>query len=73
MKPYNKGFETPYHSFVQLICTENVIAFNVGIVRMVRVKSEKNIHKINQITGKVLSTNNTIHNYLINLKNFKFD
>ena len=63
MEPQNKGFESPHHSFVQLTCTENAIALSVGIVRRGRLKSKKNIHKINQITEKVLSTNYNIHNY----------
>ena len=69
MKPQNKGFERPHHLFVQLTRTENAIAFSIGIVRMGRLKSKKNIHKINQITEKVLSKNYNIHNYEINLKN----
>ena len=49
MKPYNKGFERPSHSFVQLTCTENAINFSVDIVRVVRLKCKKNIYKIIQM------------------------
>ena len=63
MKPQNKGFESPHHSFVQLTCTENAIAFSVGIVRMVRLKSKKNIYKNQSDNGKILSTNYNTHNY----------
>ena len=69
----NKGFERPHHSFVQLTCTENAIALSVGIGRRVRLKSKKNIHKMNQIMEKVLSTNYNINNYEINLKKLQFE
>ena len=56
MLPYEaleQGLESTQHSLVQLTCTENAIACSVGIVRMVRLTSKKNVYKMNQRTEKV--------------------
>ena len=43
------------HLFVQLTISESAIAFSVGIVQMVKLKSKKTIYEINQIAKNVLN------------------